>query len=502
MNRVICFICCLLLISFPCHATLQKMFERLGSESNISSPGSFQDQAAGYYTGGGMVMRQKSKVIQPFNVSLPRMSMGCGGIDMYFGSFSMMKGQEMVQLLRSMATGMPVYAFQLGLKTMAPQLENLMTQLRKNIQDMNALMLDSCQMSQNIVGGLWPKGTEASEQICKDSVRGGGEDWFGAQKHCQKEGEADRQVVEAQKKNPDLLHGEYNLTWHVLKKIPGYSEDKDFAYFVMTAIGTVISRKDDKAESGFKIHTIEGKADHEDFLQACLKGGQLPYYLCDEEDKCLHPKPASYKIDGDGAFQKELQTRIQTQKWEQVDEWAQTQGKTPEEVRKLTSHDKGREDGYKAYDNWRFTSIMASEGMKKKTSNKIRTLFNKYVKNQKINGEELAFLSDALSVPVYKYIQVSAAVGSEFMLEDTCEYIGFSVLLTQFDKVAAEILSSLDNLQDIQLTTDTIEGFKSRIQSLRTRLHAKLAAADGQALWRLHQLIRSHEQALMAKSQS
>jgi conjugative transfer pilus assembly protein TraH len=104
-------------------------------------------------------------------------------------------------------------------------------------------------------------------------------------------------------------------------------------------------------------------------------------------------------------------------------------------------------------------------------------------------------------VPVYKYIQVSAAVGSQFMLEDTCEYIGLSILLTQFDKVAAEILTALDNLQDIQLTTETIEGFKKRIQSLRGRLHAQLASANGDALLRLHQMIRGHEQALAAKSQ-
>lgn len=473
----------------PSQASLQKMFARLGGDSNISSPGSFSDQAAGYYTGGGMVMRQKSKVIQPFNVSLPRMNMGCGGIDMYFGSMSMMKSQEMVQLLRSMATGIPTYAFQLGLKTMAPQLENLMTQIRKTVQDMNALMLDSCQMSQNIVGGLWPKDTEASEQICKDSMRGGGEDWFGAQKHCQKEGEADKKVKEAQKKNPDLLHGEYNLTWHVLKKIPGYSDDKDFAYFVMTAVGTVISKKDEKAQQGFKIHTIEGKADQGDFVQAWLKGGQAPYYTCDEEDKCLNLKMNSFEIDGDIGVKQELQRRINEDSWDSVFSYAQSKGIPKSEVLKM------------GHDGSRTKQLFGSQSMKKKTSDRIGALWTKYVNNTAINAEELAFLSDALAVPVYKYIQVSAAVGSQFMLEDTCEYIGLSILLTQFDKVAAEIITALDNLQDIQLTTETIEGFKKRIQSLRGRLHVQLSSANGDALLRLHQMIRGHEQALAAKNQ-
>jgi len=47
----------LLLVSSP-HlpvqaSVLQKMFESLGGDVNLTTPGGFQDQAAGYYTGGG-----------------------------------------------------------------------------------------------------------------------------------------------------------------------------------------------------------------------------------------------------------------------------------------------------------------------------------------------------------------------------------------------------------------------------------------------------------------
>jgi len=133
-------------------------------------------------------MRQKNKVVSPFNISLPHLGMGCGGMDMFFGSISAIKGEEMVQLLRSMAAGVPTYAFQLALKTMAPQLENLMAQIRKYVQDINNMMVDSCQMYQNIVGGFWPTGTAASEMICQDAMLDSGKDWFEARKHCQKDG--------------------------------------------------------------------------------------------------------------------------------------------------------------------------------------------------------------------------------------------------------------------------------------------------------------------------
>jgi conjugative transfer pilus assembly protein TraH len=438
--KMMLFLCWVLTASPPLQASaLQKMFESLGGEVNTSSPGSFQDQAHGYYTGGGMVMRQKSKVVSPFNVSLPHLGMGCGGIDMYFGSISAIKGEEMVQLLRSMAAGIPTYAFQLAMKTMAPQLENLMAQIRKTVQDMNNMMLDSCQMSQNIVGGLFPTGTAASEIICQDAMRGSGEDWFGARKHCQKEGVADKKVADVRKKSPDLLQGEYNLTWHVLQRMPQYKEDKEFCYFIMTTIGTLISRKDDKDKQGrVKVHTIEGKGDQKSYMTAYLKGGITVGYACDENDRCLNPKLAEFNI-------KEADT------------------------------------------------------MKAKTSKMIKTLFDKYIEDKKLIDSELGFLNDAVNLPVYRYIQVAAAAGTPFIMEDASEYMALSVLLTQFDKISSEIIEALDNLQSIQLESTTIDGFKKNIQAMRGHIQGMMASADSTSIWRLTQVIQGYEHALAAK---
>ena len=92
-KKISLFVLCFLFLTSNVHSSaLQRMFESLGSDTNVTTPGGFQDQAAGYYTGGGMVMRQKNKVVSPFNVSLPHLGIGCGGIDLYFGSISAIKG--------------------------------------------------------------------------------------------------------------------------------------------------------------------------------------------------------------------------------------------------------------------------------------------------------------------------------------------------------------------------------------------------------------------------
>jgi len=165
---------------------LDRFFESLGASVNSTSAGSFSDQASGYYTGGGYAMRQNNSILQPINISLPRLGVGCNSMDLYFGSFSFLQDGQLSDLLRKVGTGVPTFALQLALKSQAPQIENLLAQLRKYIQDMNNMMLNSCQASQQIVGGLWPKGTAASEELCMAHQRSGGEDWFGGRKHCEK----------------------------------------------------------------------------------------------------------------------------------------------------------------------------------------------------------------------------------------------------------------------------------------------------------------------------
>jgi conjugative transfer pilus assembly protein TraH len=192
-----------------------------------------------------------------------------------------------------------------------------------------------------------------------------------------------------------------------------------------------------------KIHTIEGKGDQRDYLAAYLKGGKTARYSCDENDRCLTPKLGEIDIRDDG--------------------------KDP-------------------------------QSMKAKTSRRIHELWNKYKNDQKINSSELAFLNDAVNVPVYRYIQIAAAVGTPFIMDDTSEYIAISVLLTQFDKISAEMIEALDNLQSVQLESGTLEGFKNNIQVMRSRIQMLLSRADGEAVWRLNQMIRAHEQTLAARN--
>ena len=58
----------------------------------------------------------------------------------------------MVQMLRSMADVVPTYAFQLAMKTMKPELEKLMSQIRYDVHD-----VDKASSSPALVGCLYPR---------------------------------------------------------------------------------------------------------------------------------------------------------------------------------------------------------------------------------------------------------------------------------------------------------------------------------------------------------
>lgn len=423
---------------------LDSFFKGLGARVNSSTPGAFQDQAAGYYTGGGYVMRQSNPVITPINISLPRLGVGCNSLDMYFGSFSFLKSNELVRLGRSVATGIPTYGFQLALKNYAPQLENLMSQLRKNVQDLNNMMLNSCQASQQIVGGLWPKGTVASEQICMDQKRSGNNDWFGARGHCDNPKTINDEIDEVKKgKHKDLLMGEYNLVWHALQKIDQYSKNTDLGQFVMSVTGTLISKKEGDQ---FHVRIIEPRADQREFLSSYLKGGTTSQLVCDETGKCLSPTIKHVTIDDNAS--------------------------SPQST------------------------------MKSKVIQRINLLRDKYITKSALDtsGEDISFLNDSVNLPVYRYIQVSVAAGTPFLMQDAAEYIAASILLTQFDRVMSEIIEAVDALQKIQLEDTAIEQFKQNLQQARGRVQAFLIGTNSGSIHTLNQSIQAIEQAILAKN--
>ena len=201
---------------------LKKFFNSVGMKSNVSTSGAYQDQAAGYYTGGSLSARNSVKTAQIATIQMPGFRAGCGGIDAWTGGFSHISSKELVSTLRNVGSSAASYAFLLAVQTLSPQIYNIMNELNAIATKINGLNVNSCEAAATMLGGLWPKSDQSSQHLCQamGSDLGAFSDWSAARQGCGAKG--DRQKVFNDKSSDprykDMLVGEFNLTWKALQK--------------------------------------------------------------------------------------------------------------------------------------------------------------------------------------------------------------------------------------------------------------------------------------------
>lgn len=413
---------------------LKHMFDQLNIDHNVTGPTSFQDQAAGHYTGGGIYMRSKNKTVQLGQYSAPDYNLSCGKIDMYMGSLSFIKNKEFRDLYKSIPAGSSFYALDLAMGLVSPMVKNAMTKLMDYLNKMNQTMLNSCQASQQLVGAFWPKQQEASKKICEDMRRSGNSDAYAARKHCANDDKLNSTLEEAERKHSDLMLGNYNLVWHALKNLNEYQNNRELAEFVMTLVGTIISVKEGKF---YRIKRINGKADSLKFIEVYLKGGHIDHLSCKKDlNKCV-----------------------------------------------IITHD-----------------TQSIQGLTHQVAQMIQTIKTKYELNEEFTPQERSFLTDSSNLPVYKYIQVSAASKTDFLTKDAEEYIALSLMLKQFDRILGEIIDALDYLSRVQMHDEHFVEFRDDVKKARQNIAQTFTAVHTGAKWKLDKLIRAEERAIIARS--
>ena len=107
------------------NAEVNNMFNNLGAIGNYTAPGAFRGQTFNTYTGGNLMMRSPNKVYQLAAIQFPGAKAGCGGIDVFGGSFSHISAQEFKNMLRNITAALPGIAFQLALEAVSPLLGGL-----------------------------------------------------------------------------------------------------------------------------------------------------------------------------------------------------------------------------------------------------------------------------------------------------------------------------------------------------------------------------------------
>ncbi|MFU7500192.1 MAG: conjugal transfer protein TraH [Candidatus Tisiphia sp.] len=272
-----------------------------GMSVNVTKPGSYQDQVAGYYAAGGLSMRTSKTSFNPISMTPPSLTMSCSGIDAYLGSFSIISGEELVQLMKNIGSQSKAYVFSLGLKTFAPQIENGLKDLRNLAMEMNQFAKGDCELTKAIFASSLPKDSAMRESVCKDMQAQSGMDYFAAGKRCRNDLEQKQALQQAQNKDPELMLNNYNIFIKAAEKV-GIPPDMRNAIMSMT--GTIIIKDNN-------VYFFDSLAKDEKSWITHLKGGEsASIYACDNSS-CLNPTlQRNISIPPEQSYQGKAKTKL------------------------------------------------------------------------------------------------------------------------------------------------------------------------------------------------
>ncbi len=111
-----------------------------------SGPDYYKGQQRSYFSAGSFSVRTPTGSDHLVTISKPRLNVGCGGIDLFLGSFGFLNFEYLVQKLQRMIQAAPYIAFQLALKTISEKLGGIIEAAEAIVDKLNALQLNECQI--------------------------------------------------------------------------------------------------------------------------------------------------------------------------------------------------------------------------------------------------------------------------------------------------------------------------------------------------------------------
>lgn len=97
--------------------------------------------------GGSMSLRPLSSGINIVQFAPPRIDAGCGGVDIFFGSFSFINGAQFEQLIRSIAANAVGFAIKAAIDAMCEPCGKLIAELDAAMRELNAMAKNTCAIA-------------------------------------------------------------------------------------------------------------------------------------------------------------------------------------------------------------------------------------------------------------------------------------------------------------------------------------------------------------------
>lgn len=384
------------------------------SAASVTGPSAYTGQAGGYYTGGNLSLRTPQDNYHLASVALPSIKGGCGGIDLFTGAFSFVGADQLIAMIKNIASNAAPYAFMLALTLISSPIADQLKTFEDWAQKMNAFNISSCEAAEKIVdaGATALLGKSA---LCERLGREHGtfSDGVAARNGCSANPSAASPSSD-QEKAWDPVNR--NLAWDAIQKHPLLAGDHELGQLLMTVTGSIIITCPDGA-SGIdqcQKSVLPARGGDESVVEALLDGGTILAHQCDEFDKCLNPVANQLAIN-----------------------------------------------------------VSATSGLKAKVLKELTTIVDNIRSRTPLTGEQVDFVN-MTSLPVYKMASVYASlqgVSSEGVMGQYAEVIALDITYTWLMKVTREVEEGRAHLQGIPV--EDLNAWSTQTQALRTELLAR-----------------------------
>ena len=134
--------------------------------SASETPGYFKSQTRGYYTLGSQTIRINGQgTFTLAHLELPRLSVGCGGIDATWGGFSYLSDPKyLVSKLKAIGLAAAAYVFKMAISTLSKDASETLDALDQVSNAINNFNLDSCSIGKSVADSAVNFFTEARQQ--------------------------------------------------------------------------------------------------------------------------------------------------------------------------------------------------------------------------------------------------------------------------------------------------------------------------------------------------
>ncbi|MFO1432913.1 MAG: conjugal transfer protein TraH [Candidatus Competibacteraceae bacterium] len=297
----------LLVIAWPAQADLKDQMDRMfGDLVNVNQPAAFMGQRRGVLSGGSVVVR--SRVMNPNLISIvpPSWKGGCGGIDLFAGSFSFISADEFVQLLRAIAANAKGYAFELALNAFCPSCQQEMARLSNIVRELTENLGNSCEMAHRLVNAAvpdtWQEVANAKSGLIAAQI-GNVADYLEALRPhngttpAQNAAQGDPQKVAAE------IQG--NVVWRALQERQAAAwfrqGDVRLLEALMSLTGTVIVGPIPPGQQEHEVIELDHLLSLQDLLAGSSQTRPVTLWSCGDDtgvDGCLHPVKLEIELKG------------------------------------------------------------------------------------------------------------------------------------------------------------------------------------------------------------